>query len=49
MSRGVPDDIIIADDDGAVCIPVRMAPMFAQHTLEHEDSDTFSRIKLADG
>jgi regulator of RNase E activity RraA len=45
----LPGDIIIADDDGAVCIPVKMAPQFAQHTLEHEDWETFSRMKLAQG
>jgi regulator of RNase E activity RraA len=45
----LPGDIIIADDDGAVCIPIKMAPMFAEHTLEHEDWETFSRMKLAQG
>jgi regulator of RNase E activity RraA len=45
----LPGDIIIADDDGAVCIPVKMAPQFAEHTLEHEDWETFSRMKLAQG
>jgi regulator of RNase E activity RraA len=45
----LPGDIIIADDDGAVVVPVQMAPVVAQKTREHEDWETFSRIKLTEG
>jgi regulator of RNase E activity RraA len=45
----LPGDIIIADDDGAVCVPVQLAPMILKQTLEHEDWESFSRIRLAEG
>lgn len=45
----VPGDVIIADDDGAVLIPQKMIPLVLEHTLEHEDWEVFSRIKLAEG
>jgi regulator of RNase E activity RraA len=45
----LPGDIIIADDDGAVLVPARVAPIILQTTLEHEDWETFSRMRLAQG
>ena len=45
----LPGDIVIADDDGAVLVPVGLAPVVLERTLEHEDWETFSRIKLAEG
>jgi len=45
----LPGDIIIADDDGAVMVPAQMAALVAEHTLEHEEWEVFSRIKLAAG
>lgn len=45
----LPGDIILADDDGAVMIPIQMAEIVAQNTKEHEDWEVFSRIKLAEG
>ena len=39
----IPGDILIADDDGAVIIPAKMAPAIVTHTLEHEEWETFSR------
>jgi regulator of RNase E activity RraA len=45
----LPGDIMIADDDGAVLVPAQMAPLVLQHTLEHEEWEVFSRIKLAEG
>ena len=45
----LPGDIIIADDDGAVVVPVQMAPLVLQQTVEHEEWEVFSRIKLAEG
>jgi regulator of RNase E activity RraA len=45
----IPGDILIADDDGAVIIPVKMAPAIVKHTLEHEEWETFSRERLAAG
>lgn len=45
----LPGDIMIADDDGAVCVPAKLAPMVLKQTLEHEDWESFSRIRLAEG
>ena len=45
----LPGDIMVADDDGAVIIPAKMAPLVAEHTLDHEDWEAFSRGKLAEG
>ena len=45
----LPGDIIIADDDGAALVPVKMASMVLKETLEHEDWEAFSRLKLREG
>jgi regulator of RNase E activity RraA len=45
----LPGDIIIADDDGAVCVPAKLAPMILEGTLEREHWETFSRMKLDEG
>jgi regulator of RNase E activity RraA len=45
----MPGDIIIADDDGAVLVPAQMAPLVLQHTVDHEEWEEFSRLKLAEG
>jgi regulator of RNase E activity RraA len=45
----IPGDILIADDDGAVIIPAKMAPVIVKNTLEHEEWETFSRLRLAAG
>ncbi|GIV84151.1 MAG: hypothetical protein KatS3mg052_1158 [Candidatus Roseilinea sp.] len=31
----LPGDLIIADDDGAVCVPQQMAPVILEHALHH--------------
>ncbi len=45
----LPGDIVIADDDGVVVVPQQMAEQVAEITLEHEEWETFSRMKLAQG
>ena len=45
----LPGDLIIADDDGAVVVPIRVAPMLLKETLAHEDWEAFSRQRLAQG
>jgi regulator of RNase E activity RraA len=45
----LPGDIIIADDDGAVLVPTKLAPVVLRQALEHEEWETFSRMKLAEG
>ena len=45
----LPGDIIIADDDGPVVVPRKMAAYLAVGTTAHEDWEEFSRIRLAEG
>jgi regulator of RNase E activity RraA len=45
----LPGDIILADDDGAVLVPLRVAPLLLRETLDKEDWETFSRMRLAEG
>jgi regulator of RNase E activity RraA len=45
----MPGDIIIADDDGAVVVPVQLAPELARKATEHVEWEEFSRMKLAEG
>jgi regulator of RNase E activity RraA len=45
----LPGDIIIADDDGAVLVPRKLAPLLLEQTLKHEEWEVFSRLKLAEG
>jgi regulator of RNase E activity RraA len=45
----LPGDILIADDDGAVVVPAQIAPLLVQQTLDHEEWESFSRMRLAEG
>ena len=45
----MPGDLIIADDDGAVVVPIQLAPELAQKAAEHVEWEEFSRAKLAAG
>jgi regulator of RNase E activity RraA len=45
----VPGDIIVADDDGAVVVPISLAPQLAAKASEHVEWEEFSRLKLAEG
>lgn len=45
----VPGDIIIADDDGAVVVPIALAPELAKKAGEHVEWEEFSRLKLSEG
>jgi regulator of RNase E activity RraA len=45
----VPGDIIIADDDGAVVVPIALAPQLAAKATEHVEWEEFSRLKLSEG
>ena len=40
---------MIADDDGAVVVPIRLAEELAQVANEHAEWEEFSRGKLAEG
>ena len=45
----VPGDIIIADDDGAVCVPAALAATVVERSASHHEWEDFSRIKLMQG
>ena len=45
----LPGDIIIADDDGAVVVPISLAPQLAAKAGEHVEWEEFSRLKLSEG
>ena len=45
----MPGDIIVADDDGVVVVPVKLAPQLLARASEHHDWEEFSRLKLAEG
>jgi len=44
-----PGDIIVADDDGAVVVPVKLAPQLLAVASEHAEWEEFSRMRLAEG
>ena len=45
----VPGDVIVADDDGAVVVPLAMAADIAKQAAEKAEWEVFSRMKLEEG
>lgn len=45
----MPGDIIVADDDGVVVVPVKLAPELLKKASEHVEWEEFSRMRLAEG
>jgi regulator of RNase E activity RraA len=45
----MPGDIIVADDDGVVVVPVKLAPELVKKASEHVEWEDFSRLKLSQG
>jgi regulator of RNase E activity RraA len=45
----LPGDIIIADDDGAVAVPINLARDLARRASEHAEWEEFSRMRLSQG
>jgi len=45
----IPGDIIIADDDGVVVVPAKLAPQLLQKASEHAEWEDFSRLQLSEG
>lgn len=45
----MPGDIVIADDDGAVVVPVGLAEELLTNAGEHAEWEEFSRMRLAEG
>jgi len=44
-----PGDIIIADDDGAVVVPITLAEQLAEIATGHTEWEVFARKKLSEG
>ena len=45
----MPGDLIVADDDGAVVVPIQMAEELAERANEHAEWEDFSRERLSEG
>jgi regulator of RNase E activity RraA len=45
----MPGDIIVADDDGVVVVPIKLAPELLAHASEHAEWEEFSRMRLSEG
>jgi regulator of RNase E activity RraA len=45
----IPGDIIVADDDGVVVLPVAMAQKVIEEAQKHHEWEVFSRMKLTQG
>ena len=45
----IPGDIIVADDDGAVVVPVKLAEQVIKDASVHHEWEEFSRERLAQG
>jgi regulator of RNase E activity RraA len=45
----IPGDIIVADDDGVVLVPIGLAPRLMEIAGEHAEWEEFSRMRLAEG
>jgi regulator of RNase E activity RraA len=45
----MPGDIIVADDDGCVVVPVKMAPALVAKVSEHKEWEEFSKLRLSQG
>ena len=45
----MPGDIIIADDDGAVVVPIALAPELLKKASDHAEWEDFTRMRLAEG
>jgi regulator of RNase E activity RraA len=45
----MPGDIIVADDDGAVVVPVKLAPELIEQASKHHEWEAFSKARLMEG
>ncbi|MBO0660973.1 ribonuclease activity regulator RraA [Jiella sp. MQZ9-1] len=45
----MPGDIIVADDDGAVVVPVSLAEATLERASQHAEWEDFSRLRLSEG
>jgi len=44
-----PGDIVVADDDGAVVVPVGLAARLVEAASEHAEWEEFARVRLSQG
>lgn len=45
----MPGDIIVADDDGAVVVPIKLAPQLLEKATTKHEWEDFTRMRLAQG
>lgn len=45
----MPGDIVVADDDGCVVVPIKLAPAVLAKASEHHDWEDFARMRLGQG
>lgn len=45
----IPGDIIVADEDGVVVVPISLASELLRKASEHSEWEDFSRMRLAEG
>ena len=45
----MPGDIVVADDDGAVVVPIALAPAVFAAGSDHAEWEEFSRHRLSQG
>lgn len=45
----MPGDIIVADDDGAVVVPIKLAPELLKRASEHREWEEFTKLRLSQG
>ena len=45
----MPGDLIVADDDGVVVVPIKLAPELLRNASEHHEWEDFARMRLAEG
>jgi regulator of RNase E activity RraA len=43
----LPGDPIVADDDGAVVVPIQLGPELVRKAAEHVEWEEFSRVRLS--
>ena len=44
-----PGDIIVADDDGAVVVPLKLIDVVLEKAGGHQEWEIFSKLKLSEG
>lgn len=45
----MPGDIVVGDDDGAVVVPIALAPALVAAASDHAEWEEFSRLRLSQG